>query len=324
MVRSLTVFVGCNNLKLHVHQPARITDISASILDQFITTTNVNMNNVCVMPPLATSDHCQTTSNISLCIQKQTCITRLVWFDSRADWNGLNEAIIDYDWIICFTTDDINQISSRFTESFLNLARQFIPNKVVTIRPHDKPWCNNVLRALRRRRDRLFHKARSNNTFDSWQNYRECCNFYVSELKSAKEEYETRQSSKLDSPSISGHSWWQTIKILLLLDKNTSIPSLLLDNVEAVHENHTKPNIFNEYFSSQCQLDDPDLPLPLYSHLSDNSLHNLVVSERDIIDALKTLKVSKASGPDGISPRMLKHTALSISPVLAKLFNLSL
>ena len=115
--------------------------------------------------------------------------------------------MIDYDWNICFTTDDINLISSRFTESFLNLARQFIPNKVVTIRPHDKPWYNNVLRALRRRRDRLFHKARSNNTFDSWQNYRECRNFYVYELQSEKKEYEVRQSSKLDSPSIGGHSW---------------------------------------------------------------------------------------------------------------------
>ena len=165
-------FVGCNNLKLHVHQPTRITDISASILDQFITTTKVNMNNVCVMSPLATSDHYQIRSDISLCIQKQTCITRLVWFYSRADWNGLNEAIVVYDWNICYTTDDINQISSRFTESCLNLARQFIPNKVVTIRPHDKPWCNNVLRATRRRLDRFFHKARSNNTFDSWQNYR--------------------------------------------------------------------------------------------------------------------------------------------------------
>ena len=87
-------------------------------------------------------------------------------------------------------------------------------------------WYSNVLRALRRRRDRLFHKARSNNTFDPWQNYRECRNFYVSELKSAKEEYEVRQSSKLDPPSISGHSWWQTITSLLSLDKNTSIPAL--------------------------------------------------------------------------------------------------
>ena len=78
-------------------------------------------------------------SSISLCIEKQNCISRLVWFYSRADWNDLNKAIIDYDWNICLATDDINQISSRFTE-FENLARQFIPNKVVTIRPHDKLW----------------------------------------------------------------------------------------------------------------------------------------------------------------------------------------
>ena len=103
-------------------------------------------------------------------------------------------------------------------------------------------------------------------------------------------------------PLFSGHSWWQTIQFLLSLDKNTSIPALLLDNGEAVHENHTKSNIFNEYLSSQCQLDDPDLPPPPFSHLSDSSLHNLVLSEKDIIDALKTLNVSKASGPDGISP----------------------
>ena len=153
------------------------------------------------------------------------------------------------------------------------------------------PLYNNVLRALRRRRDRLFHKAMSNNTFESWQNYRECRNFYVSEFKSAKEEYEIRQSSKLDSPSISGHSWWQTIKSLLSLDRNTYIPALLLDKGEAFHENHTKSNIFNEYFSSQCQLDNPDLPLPPFSHLSDKSLHNLAVSEKDIIDPLKTLKL---------------------------------
>ena len=66
--KKLDFFVGCDNLKLHVHQQTRITDISASILDQFITTTNVNMYNVCVMPPLSTSDHCQITSSISLCI----------------------------------------------------------------------------------------------------------------------------------------------------------------------------------------------------------------------------------------------------------------
>ena len=55
--KKLDFFAGCYNLKLHVHQPTRITYINGSIIDQFITTTHVNMNNLYVLPPLATSDH---------------------------------------------------------------------------------------------------------------------------------------------------------------------------------------------------------------------------------------------------------------------------
>ena len=40
-------------------------------------------------------------------------------------------------------------------------------------------------------------------------------------------------------------------------------------------------------------------------------------------DLLLKLNVSKASGQDGISAMMLKHTASSIAPSLTKIFNLS-
>ena len=39
---------------------------------------------------------------------------------------------------------------------------------------------------------------------------------------------------------------------------------------------------------------------------------------------LLSIDTSKASGPDGISGKMLKHTAVSIAPVITKLFNLSI
>ena len=66
---------------------------------------------------------------------------------------------------------------------------------------------------VRRRRDRLFHKEKSVTT-------------NVSELKSAKEEYIIKQSSKLNFPDMTGHSWYQTIKPLLSINKNISIPAL--------------------------------------------------------------------------------------------------
>jgi len=43
-----------------------------------------------------------------------------------------------------------------------------------------------------------------------------------------------------------------------------------------------------------------------------------------VFEKLSNLDTSKASGPDGISCMMLKHTASSIGPILTKLFNLSI
>ena len=44
----------------------------------------------------------------------------------------------------------------------------------------------------------------------------------------------------------------------------------------------------------------------------------------EIFDLLSNLQVGKASGPDNISSRMLRHTAFSIAPSITQLFNFSL
>ena len=47
----------------------------------------------------------------------------------------------------------------------------------------------------------------------------------------------------------------------------------------------------------------------------------LLCTEDEICAFLKSLDTSKASGPDGISARMLKATADAIAPSVTKLFN---
>ena len=51
---------------------------------------------------------------------------------------------------------------------------------------------------------------------------------------------------------------------------------------------------------------------------------DLKILQPEVVDVLRILKVNKASGPDGISHRMLKNTSHTISVPLTKLFNLSL
>ena len=85
--------------------------------------------------------------------------------------------------------------------------------------------------------------------------------------------------------------------------------------------------MINEFFSACFNGDIP----PLSS--ADNDLHTLqynlcpeqlLCTIDEILFLIKSLDLSKANGPDGISAQMLKGTAHSIAPSLTKLFNISI
>ena len=46
--------------------------------------------------------------------------------------------------------------------------------------------------------------------------------------------------------------------------------------------------------------------------------------EEEVLGLLLAIDTNKASGPDGISGKMLRNTAFSICPILTKIFNLSI
>ena len=317
-------FTNSNSLCMYVNEPTRLTPNSATILDQFIATPRLNLQNVHVSTPLATTDHCQISCSVSLTIPKQPCHTRLIWGYNRADWVGFNNAIENYDWDSCFELPCINESAARITQSFLNLARQFIPNKMATIRPRDQPWYTNLLRSLKRRRDRLFSRAKSTNSPAAWANYRHCRNTYVHSIKEAKDQYNISQANKLDNQNLNGRSWWQTIKTFLGSNKSDTIPALKLPSGIAVHDNNSKADVLNDFFASHATIDDSAATLPPDRPVQHEHLNHIQVTETEVHDILKSLKSAKASGPDGISPRMLNQSAKSFSKPLTRLFNLSL
>jgi len=55
-----------------------------------------------------------------------------------------------------------------------------------------------------------------------------------------------------------------------------------------------------------------------------SSPEQLLCTEEEVLFLLTSLDVTKASGPDGISAHVLKATAAAITPVVTKLFNLSI
>jgi hypothetical protein len=51
--------------------------------------------------------------------------------------------------------NDVDDMVEEFTKLFLDIARQSIPTKTITVRDYDKPWFNNEIRKEIRLRDRL-------------------------------------------------------------------------------------------------------------------------------------------------------------------------
>jgi hypothetical protein len=50
--------------------------------------------------------------------------------------------------------NDVDDMDEEFTKLFLDIARQCIPTKTITVRDYDKPWFNNEIRKEIRLRDR--------------------------------------------------------------------------------------------------------------------------------------------------------------------------
>ena len=85
-----------------------------------------------------------------------------------------------------------------------------------------------------------------------------------------------------------------------------------------------KAEMLNSFFGPCFNTSTPPLSTNDVANLVSNSSEDLLCSPSEILGLINTLDAQKASGPDGISVNMLKATAVSIAPSIAKLFNISI
>ena len=55
---------------------------------------------------------------------------------SRADWNGLLDYFLDYDFDICFSADDIDNVWLSLKESLLSSVDLFVPKSKKSVKSH--------------------------------------------------------------------------------------------------------------------------------------------------------------------------------------------
>ena len=312
-----------NDLTQIIKEPTRITPNSSTLIDLIFVSSADTVLDSGVLDPVC-SDHCPVFVTLKEPIKsKSTIYKRKVYDYNLAEIDDIANELNTFDWETIFSKDDINCVASDFTDVMIELCDKHIPNKIVTIRPQDAPWMNNLTRKLMRKRNRFHKIAKRRNLPSDWANFRSLRNKVISSIRNAKKQY----VSKIDDRINNEHgtkTWWRLIKhYLKTKQKINSIPSIIHNDI--MYEDSTEiANIMNEFFTSQTSVPSPNKDIPEYNSNINNPLSEIHINPHEVYDILYSVDTTKATGPDGISNKFLKMNASLLAAPAAQLFNLSL
>lgn len=100
--------------------------------------------------------------------------------------------------------------------------------------------------------------------------------------------------------------------------------SVITYNGAMAEESAAKAELFNKYFCSVFRPSSTDVNNTSYEPLTDLEISHIQVSVDEVGEYLNDLDTSKACGPDGFPPRLLKECCGQIAPSICAIFKRSL
>ncbi|PJE78200.1 hypothetical protein CI610_02867 [invertebrate metagenome] len=312
-----------------INEPTRFGQTRNTLLDPILLSDSLSSSissTVAIDRNISDHDGCMTSIKVPGIISPS--YIRKVWIYRRADFYRFNNLLSEYNWENMISNcDSVDLACDRFTDLFLQFANQCIPSKEVSIRPNDKPWMNSEIRKNIRFRDRLYKKAKTTKRDPDIRKYKDQRNKVNNMKKNARLIFYENVHGLIDEYySSDPKSYWRLVKRLMKSNMSTEqIPTLIdTDSNSLATTDSEKANLLNKYFCGITSLDDSEHVLPFFPSRTNNTLSNIIVTQSEVKDVLKILKLGKASGHDGISHHMLKYTVESVCIPLTLLFNLSL
>ena len=200
---------------------------------------------------------------------------------------------------------DPNWQVKTFTDTFLNIMSNFIPNETKRFIPRNPPWITKPLKTMLNRKNRLFnnykihgYKADDKVRLDAFRI--EC----QKAVETAKLSYLTNLGKKVNNPNTSQKLYWKIINRVMNKCRAPKIPPLLVNNTYILNCRE-KAIYFNDFFSQQCKPVINNSVLPMLRFLTNKRIDLVTIENDEIISLIRKLNPNKATGSDGISGHML-------------------
>ena len=144
-----------------VTEPTRVTETSSNILDLFFTNNETLVNQVHIV--LGIADHEPVFLESSLRPIKAKAAPRKVYQYKKADYEGFKSELREYatEFQKISNSEDIDTLWTKFKGNIHQLMEKYIPQKQLPGNKVQKPWIDKHVKALQRKRNKLFKRQRA-------------------------------------------------------------------------------------------------------------------------------------------------------------------
>ena len=237
-------------------------------------------------------------------LRRPTSRTIFLWNDMQAFCQSFTSKFS--------TSHPVDSLWTAFKYSCLNVLGSNVPSKMTTER-YSQPWINRQIKQLTKRKMRAYNRYKKIQSAKIYANYKHLKNVVHSTC--AK-----RYNEHVNDIIIDNHmpkQLWSFIK-----SKRTDscgVAPLKRDGI-AYSDARMKASVVNHQFTSE----DPSQPLPDLGPSPHHAVADITITKEWVQQLLFHLNQHKATGPNQVSPILLKETANQISPALTLVFQASI
>ena len=260
-------------------------------------------------------------AKLNLKVEYLPLYERLIWDYKNADIPSINRAIDIFDWRNSFEGKNVHEQVHFFNKTILNIFHNYITNKTILCNDKDPPWFDNENRNILTMKNKIFEQYIANgNSQTDYERLQLISNSLTEIIRSSKEKFYCKLSTKLANSSTSSKTYWSILKTFVNCKKIPIILPLLV-NDNFITNFLEKANLFNEFFSKQCQPLQNNSTLPKSNtYHTENRLNDITFDNEKLLKIIQSLDANKAHGYDGISIRMLTLGSPSIIKPLYIIF----
>ena len=320
--RNLLHIFDVFNMQNMIKEATRITPLTKTLID-VIATNKPELVRATGVLPLGITDHSLVYATIRLKQKRPPPVVITVRNFKQFNTENFKADMERTPFYIASVFDDMDDILWAWNQLFRGVCDSHAPLKEIKVRSVSSPWINTIWLKMNRR-FKLFKAAVETKDQNTWADYKRLRNEITSDLRKAKAAYFRDQLKKAKTTS----AYWNVLTKATNPKVRKKIGPLKRDDNGLAVKDTEKARLMNCFFSTIAeklnagQLQAPQAPQSLTSPCSKPvpCISDINLSSLDTDRKITLLKNNKATGPDGISPKLLKLAGTAVVGPLTSLF----